>query len=128
MAVTVKIPTQLRAATGGLSDIEAEGATVGDVLDSVFASHADLELINGEGRCVNTHPWTKTFRGQVGKSAWCCLERHRQRIRPSDDKKMACFIAGRLQHPVERNAVLSHMKLNVGRVLPVHDIGGSAEF
>ena len=50
MAVTVKIPTQLRAATGGLSDIEAEGATVGDVLDSVFASHADLrERITQDG-------------------------------------------------------------------------------
>ena len=33
MAVTVKIQTQLRAATGGLSDIEDEGATVGEVLD-----------------------------------------------------------------------------------------------
>ena len=59
MAVTVKIPTQLRAATGGLSDIEAEGATVGEVLDSVVASHADLrERITQDGdlrRFVNVY-------------------------------------------------------------------------
>ncbi len=31
MAVTVKIPTQLRAATGGQSEVEVSGATVGEV-------------------------------------------------------------------------------------------------
>ena len=36
MAVTVKIPTQLRAATGGEAEVEVEGATVGEALDAVF--------------------------------------------------------------------------------------------
>jgi len=43
MAVTIKIPTQLRATTGGQSDLSAEGSTVGEVLDAVFAEHGDLK-------------------------------------------------------------------------------------
>jgi molybdopterin synthase sulfur carrier subunit len=42
MAVTVRIPTQLRAATGGVSEASVEGATVGEVLDALFAQFADL--------------------------------------------------------------------------------------
>ena len=34
MAVTVKIPTQLRAATGGEAEVEVSGSTVGEVLDA----------------------------------------------------------------------------------------------
>lgn len=59
MAVTVKIPTQLRATTGGQADLSAEGATVGEVLDSVFAEHGDLrERITDGGelrRFVNVY-------------------------------------------------------------------------
>lgn len=59
MAVTVKIPTQLRAATGGQSDLSADGATVGEVLDAVFAEHGDLkERITEDGelrRFVNVY-------------------------------------------------------------------------
>lgn len=59
MAVTVKIPTQLRAATGGQSDLSADGATVGEVLDAVFAEHGDLKeriTENGElRRFVNVY-------------------------------------------------------------------------
>lgn len=36
MAVTVKIPTQLRSAAGGATEAELEGATVRDVLDSLY--------------------------------------------------------------------------------------------
>lgn len=43
MPVTVKIPTQLRAATGGDAEVEVEGASVGDALDAVFALHAELK-------------------------------------------------------------------------------------
>lgn len=42
MSVTVKIPTQLRAATGGAAQAEVEGSTVGEVLDALFTEHADL--------------------------------------------------------------------------------------
>jgi MoaD family protein len=42
MAVKVKIPTQLRAAAGGESDIEVEGGTVGEVLDALFDRHGEL--------------------------------------------------------------------------------------
>jgi molybdopterin synthase sulfur carrier subunit len=42
MPVTVKIPTQLRAATGGAAQAEVEGQTVGEVLDALFAEHAEL--------------------------------------------------------------------------------------
>ena len=42
MAVTVKIPTQLRAAAGGASEAQVGGGTVGEVLDALFAEHEDL--------------------------------------------------------------------------------------
>ena len=42
MAVTVRIPTQLRAATGGASEASVEGATVAAVLDALFAQFGEL--------------------------------------------------------------------------------------
>ena len=42
MAVTVKFPPQLRAATGGASAVQASGATVGEVLEQVYAQHGEL--------------------------------------------------------------------------------------
>ncbi len=42
MTVTVKLPTQLRDAAGGASAVQAEGETVGEALESVFAVHAEL--------------------------------------------------------------------------------------
>ena len=43
MAVTVKIPPQLRTATGGQGAPKVEGATVGEVLDALYAVHGDLK-------------------------------------------------------------------------------------
>lgn len=43
MSVTVKIPSQLRPATGGESAVEVEGTTVGEALDAVFAAHEGLK-------------------------------------------------------------------------------------
>ena len=42
MAVTVKIPTQLRAAADGAAQAEVDGATVGDVLDALFEQYGEL--------------------------------------------------------------------------------------
>jgi sulfur-carrier protein len=42
MAVTVKLPTQLREAVGGAASVQAEGATVGEALESVFAHYGEL--------------------------------------------------------------------------------------
>jgi len=42
MSVTVKIPTQLRETVGGAAQVQAEGATVGEALESVFAAHGEL--------------------------------------------------------------------------------------
>jgi MoaD family protein len=42
MGVTVKIPTQLRAATDGEATAEVEGATVGDVLDALYERYGEL--------------------------------------------------------------------------------------
>ena len=42
MAITVKIPTQLRDAAGGAAQVQAEGDTVGEALESVFAVHGEL--------------------------------------------------------------------------------------
>jgi MoaD family protein len=40
MAVTVRIPTQLRELSGGEAEVSAEGATVADVLKDLEAKHA----------------------------------------------------------------------------------------
>ena len=39
MSVTVKIPTPLRPVVGGQSEVQIEGATVGEVLRKVDAKH-----------------------------------------------------------------------------------------
>lgn len=42
MAITVKLPTQLRDAAGGAQLVAVDGATVRDALESLFAAHAEL--------------------------------------------------------------------------------------
>jgi MoaD family protein len=42
MPVTVKIPTQLRSATGGVAQTEVEGTTVGEVLDALYDQFGEL--------------------------------------------------------------------------------------
>jgi MoaD family protein len=42
MAVTVKIPTQLRSATGGVAETKVEGTTVGEVLDALYEQFGEL--------------------------------------------------------------------------------------
>ena len=49
MAVTIKIPTQLRAVAGGASEAQADGGTVGEVLDGLYSQHGELrDRIAGE--------------------------------------------------------------------------------
>jgi MoaD family protein len=59
MAIVVKIPTQLRAATGGASSASVEGETVGEVLDALYEQFGDLrERIADDGglrRFVNVY-------------------------------------------------------------------------
>jgi sulfur-carrier protein len=70
MAVTVKIPTQLRAATGGEAEVVASGSTVGEVLETVFEVHGDLrERITQDGdlrRFVNVYVSGEDIRFQDG--------------------------------------------------------------
>lgn len=40
--VTIKIPTQLRDATGGQGKVQSEGTTVGTVLENLFEVHPEL--------------------------------------------------------------------------------------
>jgi sulfur-carrier protein len=44
MSVVVKIPTQLRAAAGGESEAQVEGATVQEVLGRLFERHEELRV------------------------------------------------------------------------------------
>ena len=39
MPVTVRIPTQLRSLTGGVSEVELDGGTVAEVLKQLDAAH-----------------------------------------------------------------------------------------
>ena len=70
MAVTVKIPTQLRAVTDGEVEVEVEGETVGEALDAVFDAHTDLrERITEDGtlrRFVNVFVSGEDIRFQDG--------------------------------------------------------------
>jgi MoaD family protein len=70
MPVTVKIPAQLRPATGGEAEIEVDAATVGDALDAVFAKHDGLrERITEDGdlrRFVNVYVAGEDIRFQDG--------------------------------------------------------------
>jgi MoaD family protein len=57
---TVKLPTQLRDAARGSATIDAAGATVGEVLESLYAQHEELRdrLSDGNGglrRFVNVY-------------------------------------------------------------------------
>jgi MoaD family protein len=70
MAITVKIPAQLRAVTDGEGEIEVDGATVGEALDAVFDAHSDLrERITEDGtlrRFVNVYVSGEDIRFQDG--------------------------------------------------------------
>jgi molybdopterin converting factor small subunit len=60
MPVTVKLPTQLRGAAGGAGEVAVDGATVGEALEALYASHPELRdrLSDGEGglrRFVNVY-------------------------------------------------------------------------
>ena len=70
MAVTVKIPTQLRAVTAGEDEIEVDGGTVGEALDAVFDAHEDLrERITDDGtlrRFINVYVSGEDIRFQQG--------------------------------------------------------------
>jgi sulfur-carrier protein len=70
MGVTVKIPAQLRAATGGESELSVDGSTVGEALDAVFSQHGDLrERITDSGelrRFVNVYVSGEDIRFQDG--------------------------------------------------------------
>jgi molybdopterin synthase sulfur carrier subunit len=70
MAVTVKIPAQLRAATGGEAEVEVDGNTVGDALDAVFDQHDGLrDRITQDGdlrRFVNVYVSGEDIRFQDG--------------------------------------------------------------
>ena len=49
MAVTIKIPPQLRSATGGDNAVTVDGATVGEALDALYAQHGELrDRVAGE--------------------------------------------------------------------------------
>jgi sulfur-carrier protein len=49
MAVTIKLPTQLRSVTGGAAEAQADGGTIGEVLEGLYAQHDELrDRIAGE--------------------------------------------------------------------------------
>jgi molybdopterin synthase sulfur carrier subunit len=70
IAVTVRIPTQLRAATGGENEVEVAGTTVGEAIESLFRVHPDLrERITQDGdlrRFVNVYVSGEDIRFQDG--------------------------------------------------------------
>ena len=51
MSVSIRIPTTLRTRTGGSSEVQVEGATVGEVLDALESSHPGFKerLLDDDG-------------------------------------------------------------------------------
>ena len=51
MAVTVRIPTTLRALAGGSSEVQVDGSTVGEVLKALDAAHPGFtdRLVDDDG-------------------------------------------------------------------------------
>ena len=49
---TIRIPTPLRPFTGGADEVRAQGETIGEVLNSLFADHEglDSQLLDGDGQ------------------------------------------------------------------------------
>ncbi len=66
MAISVKIPSQLRAATEGESLAEVNGSTVGEVLDALYSRYGELRgRISGDGglrRFVNVYVGAEDIR------------------------------------------------------------------
>ena len=53
---TVKIPPVLRSRAGGESEVDADGATVGEVLEALAAAHPDTrEQLFGDGGELNRY-------------------------------------------------------------------------
>lgn len=52
MSVTVRVPTTLRTLTAGASEVAVEGATVGDVFDSLESAHPGFKerLLDDDGQ------------------------------------------------------------------------------
>jgi sulfur-carrier protein len=42
VSLTIKLPTQLRDATGGQAAAEVDGTTVGEALEALYARHTEL--------------------------------------------------------------------------------------
>ncbi len=56
MAVKVKIPTQLRTAAGGESELQVDGGTVGEVLEGLASAHPDTRgQLFGDGGELNRY-------------------------------------------------------------------------
>jgi sulfur-carrier protein len=70
MAVTVKIPTQLRAATDGDATATVEGDTVGEVLDALYDRYGELRSriaeAGGLRRFVNVYKNGEDIRFEDG--------------------------------------------------------------
>jgi MoaD family protein len=70
MAVTVKVPSQLRAVTDGEGEIEVDGSTVGEALDAVYARYEELRgRITEDGelrRFINVYVSGEDIRFQDG--------------------------------------------------------------
>jgi molybdopterin converting factor small subunit len=51
MSVSIRIPTTLRTLTAGSSEVQVEGATVGEVLDALEAAHPGFKerLLDEQG-------------------------------------------------------------------------------
>ena len=114
MAITVKIPSQLRAATGGEGELEVEGGTVGEALDAVFDQHDGLrERITQDGdlrRFVNVYVSGEDIRFQDGLETQI-NDGLRRGLRPARRPPRA-------HHPGRRPAPL-RQRLRLGRGHPL---------
>jgi molybdopterin synthase sulfur carrier subunit len=87
--VTVKIPAQLRSATGGDAETEVTGSTVGEVLDGLYEQYDGLrERISEDGnlrRFVNVYVGGEDIRFLDGLDT---------QVQPGDEVQILPAVAG----------------------------------
>lgn len=107
---TIKIPTPLRAYTGGEAKIEVTGETVGAVLEDLTAKHPELRQHIFEGNEVRS--FVNVFIGQEDTRFRDGLETP---VEPNDELRIIPSIAGGSDvRYVDHNALRTNQALIIG--------------
>ena len=71
MSLTVRIPAQLRTLTGGVGEVQVEGATVGEALKALDAAHPGFaeRIFDERAACAASSTCSSTRRTSASSTA-----------------------------------------------------------